>query len=80
MRAQIDRYYTQYFSEKHAKRVLMVPIEWRRELRLDGGSIQAITISDFDQWRQMINCTIMDILYYTSPLYRSEVNSDLRLQ
>ena len=55
------------------KRVEFLPVEWRSSLSLDSGVVAAITPQKLKGLRHVLNSTGMDILYYTSPLYRSEV-------
>jgi len=40
--------------------------------------VEAITPHKLMSLRQILNATAMDIMYYTSPLYRSEITNALR--
>nr|CDS33766.2 phospholipase DDHD1 [Hymenolepis microstoma] len=71
-----------YFPELRAseQRVQFLPVEWRNSLRLDGNILDSITLGNLARLRTFLNCTFMDIMYYTSPLYRYEINQSLRLE
>ncbi|XP_015270997.1 PREDICTED: phospholipase DDHD1 [Gekko japonicus] len=66
-----------YFSN-HATHVEFLPVEWRSKLTLDGDTVDSITPDKVRGLRDMLNSSAMDIMYYTSPLYRDEVS--VRLQ
>ncbi|KAF0314096.1 Phospholipase DDHD1 [Amphibalanus amphitrite] len=72
----------QPLRDKHfdpsAGRAEFIPVEWRSALQLDGGTIDAVTPHQMLGLRQMLNDSFMDIMYYTSPLYREELLSGLR--
>ncbi|VDO01757.1 unnamed protein product [Rodentolepis nana] len=71
-----------YFPELRAseQRVQFLPVEWRNSLRLDGNILDSITLGNLARLRTFLNCTFMDIMYYTSPLYRYEINQSLRIE
>ncbi|VDL18490.1 unnamed protein product [Hymenolepis diminuta] len=71
-----------YFPDLHAseRQVQFLPVEWRNSLRLDGNVVDSITLENLARLRTFLNCTFMDIMYYTSPLYRYEINQSLRLE
>ncbi len=54
-------------------RAEFLPVEWRSSLKLDGDTVESITPSKIRGLRSVLNASAMDILYYNSPLYRSEV-------
>ena len=108
------------FQEQSGQRVEFFPVEWRTNLRLDEGLVDAITPQRVmglrfgsipsvfsSQWlwftitqhwtehyyisnklteginqsdRTLLNCTAMDIMYYTSPLFRMEIWSALQYE
>ena len=72
----------QPLRDKHfdpsAGRAEFIPVEWRSSLRLDGGMIDSVTPHQMLGLRQMLNDSFMDIMYYTSPLYRDELVAGLR--
>jgi len=52
------------------QRVEFFPVEWRSSLRLDEGMVKHITPQRIMGLRNLLNSSAMDIMYYTSPLYR----------
>ena len=61
------------FQEQSGQRVEFFPVEWRTNLRLDEGLVDAITPQRILGLRSLLNSTGMDIMYYTSPLFRMEI-------
>uniref|UniRef100_H9GBN5 DDHD domain containing 1 n=1 Tax=Anolis carolinensis TaxID=28377 RepID=H9GBN5_ANOCA len=66
-----------YFSN-HATHVEFLPVEWRSKLALDGDTVDSITPDKVRGLRDMLNSSAMDIMYYTSPLYRDELVKGLQ--
>ena len=64
-------------TESISSRAEFLPVEWRSSLRLDGDTVESITPTKIRGLRSALNASAMDILYYTSPLYRSEVRQYL---
>lgn len=62
------------------KRAEFLPVEWRSSLTLDGDTVDSITPNKMLGFRSILNSSAMDILYYTSPLYRSEITQSLQTQ
>ncbi|MGH0183605.1 UNVERIFIED_CONTAM: hypothetical protein FKN15_012680 [Acipenser sinensis] len=62
-----------HFSEYASEHVEFLPVEWRSKLSLDGDTVDSITPDKVRGLRDMLNSSAMDIMYYTSPLYRDEV-------
>lgn len=60
-----------YPDEK--SRPMILPVEWRTSLVLDDGLTDLITLPKMSSVRRMLNSTVLDIMYYQSPLYRKEV-------
>ena len=66
-------------AKKHFKdqweggRVEFIPVEWRSMLTLDRGMVETITPQDVKQLRDMANSTILDVIYYLSPVFQPEV-------
>lgn len=60
------------------KRVEFIPVEWRSSLKLDEGTIECITPSSVSGLRKVLNTSMMDIMYYTSPFYRYEIIDGVR--
>ncbi|KAF1559879.1 Phospholipase DDHD1, partial [Eudyptes schlegeli] len=66
-----------YFSDL-ATHVEFLPVEWRSKLTLDGDTVDSITPDKVRGLRDMLNSSAMDIMYYTSPLYRDELVKGLQ--
>lgn len=62
----------------HDQRVEFIPVEWRSSLKLDEGTIECITPSSVSGLRKVLNTSMMDIMYYTSPFYRYEIIDGVR--
>ena len=62
-------------TEEVNSRAEFLPVEWRSSLKLDGDTVESITPNKIRGLRSVLNASAMDILYYTSPLYRSEVGT-----
>ncbi|KAK6183516.1 hypothetical protein SNE40_010986 [Patella caerulea] len=60
------------------QRAEFLPVEWRSSLKLDGDTVDNITPNKMKGVRNILNSSAMDILYYTSPLYRSEITHSLQ--
>ncbi|XP_038634996.1 phospholipase DDHD1b isoform X2 [Scyliorhinus canicula] len=58
--------------------VEFLPVEWRSKLCLDGDTVETITPDKVRGLRDMLNSSAMDIMYYTSPLYRDEIVKGLQ--
>lgn len=54
-------------------RPMFIPLEWRTSLKLNEDLIEAITPNNVQFVRALLNTTAMDIMYYSSPKYRSEI-------
>nr|CAD2126942.1 unnamed protein product [Meloidogyne enterolobii] len=65
---QMDKYYP---NEK--RRPAILPIEWRSTLQLDNGMTDVVTLPKMVWARSTLNSVCMDLMYYHSPLYRSEI-------
>uniref|UniRef100_A0A671MJ15 Phospholipase DDHD1-like n=1 Tax=Sinocyclocheilus anshuiensis TaxID=1608454 RepID=A0A671MJ15_9TELE len=66
-----------HFSERTNEHVEFLPVEWRSKLALDGDTVDSITPDKVRGLRDMLNSSAMDIMYYTSPLYRDEITRGL---
>ncbi|XP_034018164.1 phospholipase DDHD1b [Thalassophryne amazonica] len=69
-----------HFSDRTAEHVEFLPVEWRSKLALDGDTVESITPDKVRGLRDMLNSSAMDIMYYTSPLYRDEITRGLTLE
>ncbi len=54
-------------------RYAFLPIDWRSSLTLDDGIVDSITLKTASPIRNTLNSSALDIMYYTSPLFRTEV-------
>ncbi|XP_065604695.1 phospholipase DDHD1 isoform X2 [Cyrtonyx montezumae] len=77
MRDSARKIEEKYFSNL-ATRVEFLPVEWRSKLTLDGDTVDSITPDKVRGLRDMLNSSAMDIMYYTSPLYRDELVKGLQ--
>ncbi|XP_057199933.1 phospholipase DDHD1 isoform X2 [Triplophysa rosa] len=66
-----------HFAEQTQEHVEFLPVEWRSELALDGDTVESITPDKVRGLRDLLNSSAMDIMYYTSPLYRDEITKGL---
>uniref|UniRef100_A0A0K0DW07 DDHD domain-containing protein n=1 Tax=Strongyloides stercoralis TaxID=6248 RepID=A0A0K0DW07_STRER len=55
------------------KKMIMLPIEWRSHLVLDEDMSSHILLSKMSNLRETMNAVALDIMYYQSPLYRTEI-------
>ncbi|XP_074340149.1 phospholipase SGR2 isoform X2 [Apium graveolens] len=63
-----ERHLTRY--QRGTQRVLFIPCQWRRNLKLSGESaVEKITLDGLRGLRVMLSATAHDILYYMSPIY-----------
>ncbi|XP_007106226.1 phospholipase DDHD1 isoform X5 [Physeter macrocephalus] len=79
MREAARKIEERHFSN-HATHVEFLPVEWRSKLTLDGDTVDSITPDKVRGLRDMLNSSAMDIMYYTSPLYRDELVKGLQLE
>ncbi|XP_067941701.1 phospholipase DDHD1-like [Watersipora subatra] len=79
LRNKADKLLPKYFPDLTAanQRIEFLPVEWRSDLQLDGDLVESITPEMLRNLRVILNSTAMDILYYTSPLYRGEIINGL---
>ncbi|KAF3790188.1 Phospholipase [Nymphaea thermarum] len=71
------RHITASLAERHissyqrsTQRVLFIPCQWRRGLKLDGESaVEKITLDGVRGLRMTLSATVHDVLYYMSPIY-----------
>jgi phospholipase DDHD1 len=66
---------TKFFADnKKEFRCEFIPVDWRSSLTLDDGIVETITPQTIKYIRDKLNSSALDIMYYTSPLFRLEVN------
>ncbi|CAH8831050.1 unnamed protein product [Trichobilharzia szidati] len=82
LRNACDKIKARYFShlDEENQRVEFLPVEWRTSLQLDGRTVESITPVHVRSLRTVLNSSAMDIMYYTSPLYRAEIMSSLKAE
>ncbi|KAK9023748.1 hypothetical protein V6N11_003949 [Hibiscus sabdariffa] len=63
--------------QRHTQRVLFIPCQWRKGLKLSGeAAVEKITLDGVRGLRVMLSATVHDVLYYMSPIYcQSIINS-----
>ncbi|KAM0947252.1 putative DDHD domain, alpha/Beta hydrolase [Dioscorea sansibarensis] len=63
-----ERHLTPY--QRGTQRVLYIPCQWRRGLKLSGESaVEKITLDGVRGLRMTLSATVHDVLYYMSPIY-----------
>ncbi|CAH8569602.1 unnamed protein product [Dicrocoelium dendriticum] len=79
LRESCAKLQSKYFTspEYATQRLEFLPVEWRSSLQLDGDTVDSITPTHVRGLRTTLNYSAMDIMYYTSPLYRAEISSGL---
>uniref|UniRef100_A0A8C4Q8G9 DDHD domain containing 1a n=1 Tax=Eptatretus burgeri TaxID=7764 RepID=A0A8C4Q8G9_EPTBU len=80
LREAVHRMEEKHHKGKQRRRVEFLPVEWRSKLSLDGDTVDSITLDKVRGLRDMLNSSAMDILYYTSPLYRDEIIKGLQCE
>ncbi|KAE8586567.1 hypothetical protein XENTR_v10021702 [Xenopus tropicalis] len=78
MRDTARRIEEKHFPHFVTDHVEFLPVEWRSKLTLDGDTVDSITPDKVRGIRDMLNSSAMDIMYYTSPLYRDELVKGLQ--
>ncbi|KAK4792653.1 hypothetical protein SAY86_023088 [Trapa natans] len=60
--------------QRGAQRVLFIPCQWRRGLKLSGETaVEKITLDGVRGLRVMLSATVHDVLYYMSPIYCQDI-------
>lgn len=59
-------------------RSVYIPVEWRSRLKLNEEQVRSITPHKSITIRRFLHTTALDIMYYTSPLYRDELVDGLK--
>ncbi|KAF8404347.1 hypothetical protein HHK36_009230 [Tetracentron sinense] len=75
------RHITESLAERHltsyqrgTQRVLYIPCQWRRGLKLGGETaVEKITLDGVRNLRIMLSATVHDVLYYMSPIYCQDI-------
>ncbi|KAL3699024.1 hypothetical protein R1sor_017046 [Riccia sorocarpa] len=67
-----EHHLTQY--QRNAQRVLFIPCQWRRGLKLGGEqAVEDCTLEGVRALRTMLSATVHDVLYYMSPVYCQDI-------
>ncbi|XP_074570030.1 phospholipase SGR2-like isoform X2 [Curcuma longa] len=67
-----ERHLTSY--QKSTQRILFIPCQWRKGLKLSGESaVEKITLDDVRGLRMTLSATVHDVLYYMSPIYCQDI-------
>nr|XP_029118235.1 phospholipase SGR2 isoform X2 [Elaeis guineensis] len=67
-----ERHLTPY--QRSTQRVLFIPCQWRRGLKLSGESaVEKITLDGVRGLRVTLSATVHDVLYYMSPIYCQDI-------
>ncbi|XP_026665196.2 phospholipase SGR2 isoform X2 [Phoenix dactylifera] len=67
-----ERHLTPY--QRSTQRVLFIPCQWRRALKLSGESaVEKITLDGVRGLRVTLSATVHDVLYYMSPIYCQDI-------
>ncbi|XP_076833918.1 phospholipase DDHD1 [Brachyhypopomus gauderio] len=77
LREAVRKMEEKHFAEHPEEHVEFLPVEWRSKLSLDGDTVDSITPDKVRGLRDLLNSSAMDIMYYTSPLYRDEITKGL---
>lgn len=77
LREAVRKMEEKHFAEQTQEHVEFLPVEWRSKLTLDGDTVESITPDKVRGLRDLLNSSAMDIMYYTSPLYRDEITKGL---
>ena len=73
----IDKYFP---SKSMSSRVEFFPVNWRTLLLLDNGFVSKITLSDAKGFRNILNLSVGDVMYYTSAKFGPEILDSLLMQ
>ncbi|KAJ3691677.1 hypothetical protein LUZ61_020841 [Rhynchospora tenuis] len=67
-----ERHLTPY--QRSTQRVLFIPCQWRKGMRLSGESaVEKITLDGVRGLRVALGATVHDVLYYMSPIYCQQI-------
>lgn len=77
LRKECEKKKKEYFSNYKDQRYIFLPVDWRSSLTLDDGIVESITPKSIQTIRDKLNSSALDIMYYTSPLFRTEIMTSL---
>jgi phospholipase DDHD1 len=73
LRKECEKKKKEFFPSQESEQFIFLPVDWRSSLTLDDGIVESITPKSIQVIRDKINSSVLDIMYYTSPVFRSEV-------
>ena len=73
LRKECERKKKEFFPTSKNSRYVFIPVDWRSSLTLDDGIVETITPKSIRMVRDRLNSSALDVMYYTSPLFRTEV-------
>ena len=73
----IDKYFP---SKLMSSRIEFFPVNWRTQLILDKGLVSKITLSDAKGFRNMLNLSVGDVMYYNCAKFGPEILDSLLMQ
>ncbi|CAF0849369.1 unnamed protein product [Brachionus calyciflorus] len=77
LRKECEKKKKEFFPHVKDERFVFVPVDWRSSLTLDDGIVESITPKSIQTIRDKLNSSALDIMYYTSPLFRAEIMTSL---
>ncbi len=77
LRQECEKKKKDYFPGHKSQRYMFLPVDWRSSLTLDDGIVETITPNSIQLIREKLNSSALDIMYYTSPLFRIEILNSL---
>ncbi|XP_063718412.1 phospholipase DDHD1-like isoform X2 [Symsagittifera roscoffensis] len=69
----VAKYQKELYPNFSSNRVEFLPIEWRSKIKLDEGVLDSVTLRKMRRIRELGNASVLDVLFYTSPLYTEEI-------
>ncbi|KAK4803702.1 hypothetical protein SAY86_003519 [Trapa natans] len=67
--------------QRGAQRVLFIPCQWRKGLKLSGeAAVEKITLDGVRGLRNTLSATVHDVLYYMSPIYCQKIIDSVSYQ
>jgi len=73
LRKECEKKKKEFFADCDDQRFMFLPVDWRSSLILDDGIVESITIKTIQFIRDRLNSSALDIMYYTSALFKTEV-------
>lgn len=77
LRQECEKQKKELLSNYAHQRHVFIPVDWRTSLTLDDGVVESITPKSIQTIRDKLNASLLDIMYYTSPLFKTEILTSL---